>query len=95
MFPDGRRVDGPVQVSDLILRVADPGVQTGLYPDVRGRVHIPHWDRDQVQMKDWSPHQTIRTCPAPQLKRKCCHFDEIFVTGCTESCHLDNFQCSQ
>ena len=29
------------------------------------------------------------------LKRKCHHFDEIFVTGCTESCHFDNFRCSQ
>ena len=29
------------------------------------------------------------------LKRKCCHFDEIFITGCTESCHFDNFRCSQ
>ena len=29
------------------------------------------------------------------LKRKCSHFDEIFITGCTESCHFDNFRCSQ
>ena len=29
------------------------------------------------------------------LKRKCHHFDEIFITGCTESCQNDNFQCSQ
>ena len=29
------------------------------------------------------------------LKRKCYHFDKIFVTGCTESCHFDNFRCSQ
>ena len=29
------------------------------------------------------------------LKRKCRHFDEIFVTGGTESCHFDNFRCSQ
>ena len=29
------------------------------------------------------------------LRWKCCHFDEIFVTGCIESCHFDNFQCSQ
>ena len=27
-------------------------------------------------------------------KRKC-HFDEILITGCTGSCHFDNFQCSQ
>ena len=26
---------------------------------------------------------------------KCRHFDEIFITGCTASCHFDNFQCSQ
>ena len=29
------------------------------------------------------------------LKRKCCHFDEILITDCTESCHFDNFRCSQ
>ena len=29
------------------------------------------------------------------LKRKWRHFDEIFITGCTGSCHFDNFQCSQ
>ena len=28
------------------------------------------------------------------LKRKCRHFDEILITGCTGSCHFDNFQCS-
>ena len=32
---------------------------------------------------------------AMSLKRKCRHFDEIFITGCTGSCHFDNFQCSQ
>ena len=31
----------------------------------------------------------------PSLKRKCCHFDEILITDCTESCHFDNFRCSQ
>ena len=29
------------------------------------------------------------------LKRKCRHFDEIFITGCTGICHVDNFQHSQ
>ena len=29
------------------------------------------------------------------MKRKCRHFDEIFVTGCTGSCHFDNFQWGQ
>ena len=28
------------------------------------------------------------------LKRKC-HFDEIVITDCTRSCHIDNFQCKQ
>ena len=27
-------------------------------------------------------------------KRKCCHCDEIFITGCTGSCYFDNFLCS-
>ena len=34
-------------------------------------------------------------CPPTTLKRKCLHFDEIFITGCTGSCQNDNFQCSQ
>ena len=34
-------------------------------------------------------------CMSHTLKRKCLHFDEIFITGCTESCQNDNFQCSQ
>ena len=29
------------------------------------------------------------------LKQKCCHFDGIFITGCTESCQNYNFQHSQ
>ena len=29
------------------------------------------------------------------LKRKCRHCDEILITGCTGSCHFDNFQYSQ
>ena len=28
------------------------------------------------------------------LKQKC-HFDKIFITGCTESCQCDNSQCNQ
>ena len=30
-----------------------------------------------------------------RLARKCNHFDEIFITGSTESCQNDNFQCCQ
>ena len=42
--------------------------------------------------------RTIYNMQYPKLshprKRKC-HLDEIFVTGCTGSCHLNNFKCSQ
>ena len=31
----------------------------------------------------------------PALKRKCFHFDGIFVICCIGSCHFDNFRCSQ
>ena len=34
------------------------------------------------------------SCACVSLKRKR-HFDEIFVTGCTENCHSDNFRCIQ
>ena len=29
------------------------------------------------------------------LKQECHHFDEIFIIGCTGSCHYDNCHCSQ
>ena len=29
------------------------------------------------------------------LKRKCCYFDEMFIIGCTGSCHFENAQCNQ
>ena len=29
------------------------------------------------------------------LKWNYCYFDEIFITGCTGSCHFDNLRCSQ
>ena len=52
-------------------------------------MHTPEdWDicsSDNIMKKIW--HQT--------LKRTGCHFDEIFITGCTERCHFANFQCSQ
>ena len=33
-------------------------------------------------------------CSMTATKRKC-HFDEIFITGCTGICQNDKFQCSQ
>ena len=41
-----------------------------------------------------TPHPPPPPHPPP-LKQKCRHFDEIFITGCTGSCHFDNFQYSQ
>ena len=40
-------------------------------------------------------HTIARPWGRVTLKRKCRHFDEILITGCTGSCHFDNFQCSQ
>ena len=31
----------------------------------------------------------------PNWNGNVCNFDEVFVTGCTENSHFDNFQCSQ
>ena len=32
---------------------------------------------------------------AKALEQKCHYFVKIFFSGCTGSCHFDNFQCSQ
>ena len=40
-------------------------------------------------------HQKTAAGFTLSLKQKCRHFDEIFITGCTESCQNDNFRCSQ
>ena len=45
----------------------------------------------KLVMKRYDILQFLRT----SLKRKCRRFDEILITGCTGSCHFDNFQCSQ
>ena len=49
--------------------------------------------RYAVIMRSISSEETQHS--SHTLKRKCRHFDEIFITGCTGSCHFDNFQCSQ
>ena len=49
---------------------------------------------EQGQQNSESILSTSRWRPI-SLKRKCHHFDESFITGCTESCHFDNFRCSQ
>ena len=49
---------------------------------------LPHplWRHSNVKSDEGPPYTQ---------KRKCHHFDEIFITGCTESCQNDNFQCRQ
>ena len=37
----------------------------------------------------------LKTWQTISLKRKCRHFDEIFVIGRNECCQIDNFLCSQ
>ena len=48
-----------------------------------------------LKLFNYSPVKNSTRRHSPTLKRKCLHFDEIFITGCTESCQNDNFQCSQ
>ena len=43
--------------------------------------------------RTWWP--VVNIAIEAELKRKCLHFDGIFITGCTESCQNDNFRCSQ
>ena len=47
-----------------------------------------------IQYVPWL-HKQHSHINSGSLKRKCCHFDEIFITGCIGSCQNDNFQCSQ
>ena len=35
------------------------------------------------------------TTSGSTLRRNCCHFDDIFLTHCNESCHIDRFRWSQ
>ena len=70
------------------------------------RRHHAHYDVIVMRYPLW--HQASISSPSAKLvllwmslfnahtlKRKCCHFDEILITDCTESCHFDNFRCSQ
>ena len=52
------------------------------------------WILLQFWLKTKSWCQLCCHCWHQTLKWKC-HFDEFFITGCTGSCHFDNFQCSQ
>ena len=55
------------------------------------------WGIPKTQILMWWP-RTIENnrlspnCITCTLKRKSHHFDEIFIAGCTGSCHFDSFQ---
>ena len=62
------------------------------------------WFRRRVQqcpilltIMNFKTHCAVWLCMSWSytLKRKCRHFDEILITGCTGSCYFDNFKCSQ
>ena len=52
-----------------------------------------HWNPNSTRFDDFTTDVNICTHCTDQymLKWKCCHFGKIFVAGCTESCHFDNF----
>ena len=51
-----------------------------------------HWNENFLILMKFFFTSCTENC---QMKRKCCHFHEIFITGFTESYHFDNFWCSQ
>ena len=71
--------------------------------EIATKIHAFSFKKMRLKMSSgkWRPFclgPNVLTRPknyAHALKRKCLHFDEIFITGCTESCQNDNFQCSQ
>ena len=105
------RVEGPPGGGRMELRhgAHDPDVGHRRQPEgVHRHLHrVPEdtrirrsgpWLRVPWQSRQPVGGQTTLHAPLPgktTLKRKCHNFDEICVIGCTESCHNDNFQCSQ
>ena len=86
--------DGP-HVGPMNLAIRDGTEFTG------DRKSLIGWLLDYLVYRRFRFRKAIYDNPAPSshwrlpLKRKCLHFDEIFITGCTESCQNDNFRCSQ
>ena len=56
------------------------------------QIHLHSWLNTLLQ---YTMAGRIHKIISSSLKRKCRHFDEILITGCTGSCHFDNFQCNQ
>ena len=57
--------------------------------------HFSHLYGIWLQHVMWDIHMVCGALICCALKRKCLHFDEIIINGCTGSCQNDNFQCSQ
>ena len=70
----------------------DPYTETEMSSFWRNFRHWLHWKLSFWQL---SVQPVMKISSKWWHFRKCHHFDEIFVTGCTESCHFDNFRCSQ
>ena len=66
---------------------------TKIFPDEKRYLFVHQFRIDSYHAEH---SQLWRSWKNPNaLKRKCLHFDEIFITGCTGSCRNYNFQCSQ
>ena len=87
LFSDACNAKSPVSpLSPNILRVTLASV-----PAPRtSPVFTDTWYEVAATQQDCCRYTALQS-----LKRKCRHFDEILITGCTGSCHFDNFQCSQ
>ena len=68
-----------------------------IYVQFNMQVHVCCGANDVAPLYRLSNAVSLLSIFIPALKRIGRHFDKIFVTGCTEteSCHFDNFQCSQ
>ena len=60
---------------------ADIDLFVWMFPALHEKVHIRK-----------SRHGKVFCNAGPSLKQKCHHFDKIFITDVTGSCHFDNFQ---
>ena len=72
-------------------------LRSSLHPISRLRDFTRFGGKASYRLVNKGPGLLSLICIDPPftLKRKCCYFDEIFVTGCTGSCHFDNLRCSQ
>ena len=75
----------------MVLHNCIQSVHIGLGPQIHC---IPYYELGYVlSCFQYMPgnHMIVRVQMQQSLKRKCRHFDEISITGYTESCHLTTF----